>query len=116
VAEQTGFEPEHALYMSPLTDEKRERNCVALGEPVVIPTRCTEDARAYFGAPNRLDFCRKARIAMGVGWWTWPPAGALRARPAICGALGRASVNSGAPRTNGAQTHVDPFSREVPES
>jgi hypothetical protein len=30
---------------------------------------------------------------MGVGRLTWPPAGALRARPATCGALGRASVN-----------------------
>ena len=33
---------------------------------------------------------------MCVGRWIWLPAGALRARPAICGALGRASVNSGA--------------------
>ena len=47
---------------------------------------------------------------------TFSPGDALRARPATCGALGRASVNSGAPRTNGAQTHVDPFHREVPES
>jgi hypothetical protein len=33
---------------------------------------------------------------MGVGGLTCSPAGALRARPAMCGALGRASVNSGA--------------------
>src|SRR3984893_14967165 len=45
---------------------------------------------------NRLDFCRKGRIAMGAGRWTWPPGETLRARPMICGALGRASVNSGA--------------------
>jgi hypothetical protein len=38
---------------------------------------------------------------MWVGRLTCSPADALRARPAICGALGRASVNSGA--TNGAQ-------------
>ena len=31
-----------------------------------------------------------------VGWWIWLPAGALWARPAICGALDRASVNSDA--------------------
>jgi hypothetical protein len=33
---------------------------------------------------------------MCVGRWIWLPAGALRARLAMCGALGRASVNSGA--------------------
>ena len=51
---------------------------------------------------------------MCVGRWIWLPAGALRARPAICGALGRASVNSDA-ANNGAQTHVVPFRREVPQ-
>jgi hypothetical protein len=51
---------------------------------------------------------------MCVGRLTCSPADALRVRPAICGALGRASVNSGT-RANGAQTHVDPFHREVPE-
>jgi hypothetical protein len=45
---------------------------------------------------NRLDFCRKGRIAMGAGRWTWPPGETLRARLAMCGALGRASVNSDA--------------------
>ena len=30
------------------------------------------------------------------GRWTWPPGETLRARPAMCGALGGASVNSGA--------------------
>src|ERR1700732_1530325 len=63
---------------------------------------------------NRLDFCRKGRIAMGAGRWTWPPGETLRARLAMCGALGRANVNSDA-RTNGAQYHVDPFHREVQE-
>ena len=48
------------------------------------------------GVRIRLDFCRKGRIAMCVGRWIWLPAGALRARPAICGALGRASVDSDA--------------------
>jgi hypothetical protein len=66
---------------------------------------------------RRPDWTSAAKHALlGVGWWTWPPGGALRACPAICGALGRASVNSGAPRTNGAQDLVDPFNREVPES
>jgi hypothetical protein len=62
----------------------------------LVTTRFAEDVRAYFSAQNRLDFCRKARIATRVGRWTSPPAGALRARPAMCGALGRASVNSDA--------------------
>ena len=38
-------------------------------EPVVIPTTFTKDVRADFGVQNRLDFCRKGRIAMGVGRW-----------------------------------------------
>ncbi len=33
---------------------------------------------------------------MCVGQWIWLPADALWARPAICGALDRASVNSDA--------------------
>ena len=51
---------------------------------------------------------------MWVGRLTCAPADALRARPATCGALGRASVNSDA-ANQGAQTHVPPFHREVPE-
>ena len=50
---------------------------------------------------------------MCVGRWIWLPAGALRARPAMCGALGRASVNSDAANQR-IQTHVVPFHREVP--
>ena len=65
------------------------------GEPVVIPTRFTEDVRAYFRAQNRLDFCRIVRIAMRVGRWIWPTVGALRARP---GALGRAANQRGGKR------------------
>ena len=56
----------------------------------------TEMSQSCRGVRIRLDFCRKGRIAMCVGRWIWLPAGALRARPAICGALGRASVNSDA--------------------
>src|SRR5262245_43814416 len=44
----------------------------------------------------RLDFRRIVRIAMGVGRRDRLPAGRLRARSAICGAVGRASVNFGA--------------------
>jgi hypothetical protein len=29
-----------------------------------------ETSETGFGLQIRLDFCRKARIAMGVGWWT----------------------------------------------
>ena len=50
---------------------------------------------------------------MCVGRWIWLPAGALRARPAICGALGRASVNSGAANQR-SPNHVDPF-HKIPE-
>jgi hypothetical protein len=84
------------------------------GELRVIPTRFTKDVRADFRAQNRLDFRRIVRIAMGVGRWSCSPAGALRARPAICGALGRASVIP-APRSKGAQHHVNPFHRERPD-
>ena len=48
---------------------------------------------------------------MGAGRWTWPPGEALRARLAICGALGRASVNSGAANQR-SLNHVDPFHRK----
>jgi hypothetical protein len=56
----------------------------------------TEMSQSCRGVRIRLDFCRKGRIAMCVGQWIWLPADALRARPAICGALDRASVNSDA--------------------
>jgi hypothetical protein len=56
----------------------------------------TEMSQSCRGVRIRLDFCRKGRIAMGAGRWTWPPGETLRARLAMCGALGRASVNSGA--------------------
>jgi hypothetical protein len=52
-------------------------------------------ARPASSAPrfkNRLDFCRKGRIAMGADRWTWPPGETLRARLAMCGALGCASL------------------------
>ena len=61
----------------------------------------------------RLDFCRKARIAMWVGRLTCSPADALRARPATCGALGRASANSGAANQR-SPNDVDPF-HKIPE-
>ena len=50
---------------------------------------------------------------MGVGRWTWPPGETLRARLAICGALGRASVNSGAANQR-SPNDVDPF-HKIPE-
>src|ERR1700738_5092299 len=62
---------------------------------------------------NRLDFCRKGRIAMGAGRWTWPPGETLRARLAMCGALGRASANSGAADQR-SPNDVDPF-HKIPE-
>src|ERR1700738_4298740 len=62
---------------------------------------------------NRLDFCRKGRIAMGAGRWTWPPGETLRARLAMCGALDRASVNSGAANQR-SPNDVDPF-HKIPE-
>jgi hypothetical protein len=62
---------------------------------------------------NRLDFCRKGRIAMGAGRWTWPPGETLRARLAMCGALGRASVNSDAANQR-SPNDADPF-HKIPE-
>ncbi len=49
----------------------------------------------------------------GSGRWTWPPGETLRARLAMCGALGRASVNSGAANQR-SQNDVDPF-HKIPE-
>jgi hypothetical protein len=43
------------------------------------------------------------------------PAGAVRARPAICGALGRASVNFGAANQR-SPNYADPFHQNVSES
>ena len=51
---------------------------------------------APFMSRNRLDFRRKGRIAVCVGRWTWLPDDTIRARLAVCGALGGASVNSDA--------------------
>jgi Protein of unknown function (DUF3489) len=51
---------------------------------------------------------------MGAGRRTRPPGETLRARPATCGALGRASVNSGAANQR-SPNDVGPFHREVPE-
>ena len=45
---------------------------------------------------------------MGAGRWTWPPGVTLRARPAMYGALGRASVNSDAANQR-SPNNVDPF-------
>jgi hypothetical protein len=97
---------ENASEIAPrsISGEFAARNSMSgAGESVVIPTRFTEDVRAYFRAQNRLDFCRIVRIAMRVGRWIWPTVGALRARPAMCGALGRASVNSGAANQRGGK-------------
>src|SRR4029077_5762170 len=65
-------------------------------------TSLTETSQTGYGLRIRLDFCRKGRIAMCVSRRTCSPGDMLRARLAICGALGRASVNSGA-ANNGAQ-------------
>ena len=61
---------------------------------------------------NRLDFRHIVRIAVCVGRRTWQPDDAIRARLAVCGALGSASVIP-TPRSNGAQRHVDTFRQEV---
>ena len=50
---------------------------------------------------------------MWVGRLTCSPADALRARLATCGALGRASVNSGAANQR-SPNDVDPF-HKIPE-
>src|SRR5262245_21186661 len=51
---------------------------------------------------------------MGVGWRDRLPAGTLRARSAICGAVGRASVNAGA-ANQASPDHANPFHRKEPE-
>jgi hypothetical protein len=65
--------------------------------------------------PNSTGLLPQSTHSCGCRRWTWPPTGALRARPAICGASGRASVNSGAANQR-SPDYVDPFHRKVPES
>jgi hypothetical protein len=65
------------------------------GQPTGLGS-LTSTSQTRCGPRIRLDFCPKARIAVCVGRLTWSPGDALRARPAMCGALGRASANSGA--------------------
>jgi hypothetical protein len=52
---------------------------------------------------------------MGVGPVDLLPAGALRARPVIFGALGRASANFGVANQR-SPNYCDPFHRNVSES
>src|ERR1700730_2548289 len=81
------------------------------GAPVVIPARFAEDVRADFRAQNRLDFRRIVRIGVVMGW---PSQSCPRARPAICGALGRASVNSGAAIQKEPKTMSTPSIEKAP--
>jgi hypothetical protein len=81
------------------------------GAPVVIPARFAEDVRADFRAQNRLDFRRIVRIGVVMGW---PSQSGPRARPAICGALGRASVNSGAAIQKEPKTMSTPSIEKAP--
>jgi Resolvase, N terminal domain len=84
----------------------------SMGPHCQFPGPSTETPQARW-LKNRLDFCRKGRIAMGAGRWTWPPGETLGARLAMCGALGRASVNSGAANQR-SSNDVDPF-HKIPE-
>jgi hypothetical protein len=97
---------------SPQRPGRRERVAHARGLPLAA-TLTRTDASSAPRLKNRLDFCRKGRIAMGAGRWTWPPGETLRARLAMCGALGRASVNSGAANQR-SPNDVDPF-HKIPE-
>jgi hypothetical protein len=81
------------------------------GAPVVIPARFAVDVRADFRAQNRLDFRRIVRIGVVMGW---PSQSCPRARPAICGALGRASVNSGAAIQKEPKTMSTPSIEKAP--
>jgi hypothetical protein len=91
---------------------QRSKSSAARGLPLAA-TLTRTDASSAPRLKNRLDFCRKGRIAMGAGRWTWAPGETLRARPAMCGALGRASVNSGAANQR-SPNDVDP-SHKIPE-
>src|SRR5580704_9350665 len=85
-----------ATLLVPLMRKARPRSPLPLLRPTNgsdADTLLTETSQTRCSLRIRLDFRRKGRIAMGAGRWTWPPGETLRARPAICGALGRASVN-----------------------
>src|ERR1019366_434261 len=83
------------------------------GEPVVIPTRFTEDVRAGFqdaeptGLPPHSTHCCRHGLAEPE-----PPLTGLAPR---CAGLWVVRASIPTPRTHGAQDHVDPFHREVPE-
>ena len=66
-------------------------------------------------ASIRLDFPPKGRIGVAVGGRTSYAAHMAMACLAVCGASGGASVNADAPRTIGAQRHVDRSYRNLPE-
>src|ERR1019366_2937127 len=79
----------------------------------VIPTRFTEDVRAGFqdaeptGLPPHSTHCCRHGLAEPE-----PPVTGLAPR---CAGLWVVRASIPTPRTNGAQDHVDPFHREVPE-
>ena len=100
----------------PLMRKARPRSPLLLLRPTNgsdADTLLTETSQTRCSLRIRLDFCRKGRIAMCAGRLTCSPAGALRARPATCGALGRASVNSDAANQR-SPNDVDPF-HKIPE-
>jgi hypothetical protein len=101
----------------PLMRKARPRSPLPLLRPTNgsdADTLLTETSQTRCSLRIRLDFCRKGRIAMCAGRLTCSPAGALRARPATCGALGRASVNSDAANQR-SPNPCRPFHREIPE-
>src|SRR5580704_18900452 len=64
---------------------------------------------------SKIDWTSAAKDALlwVPARWTWPPGETLRARLAMCGALGRASVNSGAANQR-SPNDVDPFPSRSP--
>ena len=99
------------------------RNCVALeavssrpcrgdGAPVVIPARFKEDVRADFRAQNRLDFCRKGRIGVVMGW----PSQSRPLKGSPRDLRGFGSCERQVRRREPTEPeYVNPFHREVPK-
>jgi hypothetical protein len=91
---------------------RRQIQCRAQGELVVIPARFTEDVRADFGAQNRLDFRRIVRIGVGMGW----PSQSRPLKGSPCDLRGFGSCERQVRRREPTEPeYVNPFHREVPK-
>ncbi len=78
VSEKTGEERIYRTVANDVLPKRKGRPDRNAGQSADKVPRLRRLKRAV--AQNRLDFCRKGRIAMGAGRWTWLPGETLRVR------------------------------------